>query len=145
MRRVLSRISVVTAATLGLGSMLDSAGCSSAGAPENEAFTQSVSEAVTAAFPKYDHVFAVISRITGQSDHRKPERSDHQRSRLRLWPRHQLHGGIDPSEPNYVAMLGGSEFGISTDWDVVETALDPGGTDIPLGITMSDSLVSICW
>ena len=105
-----------------------------------------MSEAVTAAFPKYDHVFAVISenrRVDQIIGNPNAPIINALASDYGLATNYT--GVSDPSEPNYVAMLGGSDFGISTDWDVVETALDPGGTDIPLGITMSDSLVSICW
>jgi hypothetical protein len=72
--------------------------------------------AATAAFPHYDHVFLMIeenhssSQIIGNSQ--APEinalASDYGLAT-------NYTGVGDPSEPNYVAMLGGSTFGITSD------------------------------
>jgi hypothetical protein len=91
-------------------------GCSSAIPSDDISRTASTREAVTTGFPKYDHVFLVISenhkfeQIIGN-----PAAPIINALASSYGLATQYTGVSDPSEPNYVAMLGGSDFGISSD------------------------------
>lgn len=114
MRRTSSRVFVFAVAAVGLGLALGAGGCSSS-APEGEGRVARASQAASA-FPKYDHVFLVISE-----NHRFDQIIGNPNAPIinALAADYGLAiaytGVSDPSEPNYVAMLGGSDFGISSD------------------------------
>jgi hypothetical protein len=92
------------------------AGCSSAARSEDGASVATTRQALASAFPKYDHVFLVISenhkfdQIIGN-----PAAPIINALASSYGLATQYTGVSDPSEPNYVAMLGGSDFGISSD------------------------------
>jgi Phosphoesterase family len=92
------------------------AGCSSTSPSEDVARVATTSQAVTSRFPQYDHVFLVISenhkfeQIIGN-----PAAPIINALAQSYGLATQYTGVSDPSEPNYVAMLGGSDFGISSD------------------------------
>jgi hypothetical protein len=92
------------------------AGCSPTDAPRSTAATETAREALASAFPKYDHVFLVISenhkfdQIIGN-----PNAPIINALAADYGLATNYTGVSDPSEPNYVAMLGGSDFGISSD------------------------------
>jgi hypothetical protein len=112
MRRRLSRVFVFTGASAPLCLALASGGCSSAIPPETSARVQSA----TTTFPKYDHVFLVIGE-----NHRFDQIIGNPNAPIinALAADYGLAtnytGVSDPSEPNYVAMLGGSDFGLASD------------------------------
>jgi hypothetical protein len=90
-------------------------GCSSSSPSESAERHASTSQAATG-FPKYHHVFLVISenhkfeQIIGN-----PAAPIINALASAYGLATQYTGVSDPSEPNYVAMLGGSDFGISSD------------------------------
>jgi hypothetical protein len=91
-------------------------GCSSASTSTGTEGVASTRQAVTTSFPKYDHVFLVISE-----NHRFDQIIGNPSAPIinalagSYGLATQYTGVSDPSEPNYVAMLGGSDFGISSD------------------------------
>jgi hypothetical protein len=91
-------------------------GCSSASPTEDSAHVTSSRQAVTSSFPRYDHVFLIISenhnfaQIVGN-----PAAPIINALAGSYGLATQYTGVSDPSEPNYVAMLGGSDFGIASD------------------------------
>jgi Phosphoesterase family len=97
-----------------LGLLFAAAACSSASAPGVAEHSGSTRQAL--ATPTYDHVFLVInenhnfSQIIGNSAAPiiNALAADYGLAT-------QYTGVSDPSEPNYVAMLGGTDFGISSD------------------------------
>jgi hypothetical protein len=101
-------------------------GCSSENTSEVVATTR---QAVTASFPKYDHVFLVISE-----NHRFDQIIGNPVAPIinglanSYGLATQYTGTSDPSEPNYVAMLGGSDFGIASDdpWFFPGQTVDAG-------------------
>jgi hypothetical protein len=92
------------------------ASCSPPGRPEGAALTETVHEDLAAAFPRYDHVFLIIGE-----NHRFDQIIGNPNAPIinALASDYGLAtnytGVSDPSEPNYVAMLGGSDFGITSD------------------------------
>jgi hypothetical protein len=104
--------------TLGLAGLslsFATGGCDSAAVPGDSFWTTTTSRALSGA-PKYDHVFLVISE-----NHRFDQIIGNPAAPIinALASDYGLAtaytGVSDPSEPNYVAMLGGSDFGISSD------------------------------
>jgi Phosphoesterase family len=91
------------------------AACSSAPTTDGAERVASTRQAVTT-FPTYDHVFVVISenhkfdQIIGN-----PAAPIINSLAASYGLATQYTGVSDPSEPNYVAMLGGSDFGIASD------------------------------
>jgi hypothetical protein len=116
MRRRWSFVSFVTLAASGYGFSVGLASCSPAGAPESAAVTETAREPLASAFPKYDHVFLVIGenhkfdQIIGN-----PNAPIINALAADYGLATNYTGVSDPSEPNYVAMLGGSDFGITSD------------------------------
>jgi hypothetical protein len=91
-------------------------GCGSATAHNSTETVGNSSQAVLGGFPRYDHVFLVISenhkfdQIIGN-----PSAPIINALATDYGLATNYTGVSDPSEPNYVAMLGGSDFGISSD------------------------------
>jgi len=69
-----------------------------------------------AAFPKYDHVFLLIMENEGYNQVIGNKFAPILNTLANDYGLATNYTGVaDPSEPNYVAMLGGDSFGISTD------------------------------
>jgi hypothetical protein len=113
MRRTSSRVVGFAFGMTALSLALIAEGCSSASAPESVLTT---SQAATSGFPQYDHVFLIINenhkygQIIGN-----PAAPILNALAADYGLATQYTGTSDPSEPNYVAMLGGSDFGITSD------------------------------
>ncbi len=116
MHRRSNRIVTFATGTAALGLALVAQGCSSANAPESAGRLGTSTAAVTSGFPQYDHVFLIINenhqfgQIIGNTAAPiiNALAADYGLAT-------QYTGTSDPSEPNYVAMLGGSDFGITSD------------------------------
>src|SRR5260370_17233123 len=78
--------------------------------------TASAVAANASSFPQYDHVFLIVEENTNFSGLiGNPVAPDINALASDYGLATHYTGVGDPSEPNYVAMLGGSTFGISTD------------------------------
>jgi hypothetical protein len=68
------------------------------------------------AFPRYDHIFLIIEENHGYADIiGNPFAPNINRLAQQYGLATQFFSTADPSAPNYVAMLGGSDFGIADD------------------------------
>jgi hypothetical protein len=100
---------------LSLGIVVSAPGCGSASPPSTSESVGSASQAASA-FPQYDHVFLIINE-----NHNFPQIMGNSAAPIinalaeDYGLATQYTGVSDPSEPNYVAMLGGSDFGIASD------------------------------
>jgi hypothetical protein len=106
--------SLVGTAALGLSAL--AGGCGSERTSEEVTTVAPVNESPATGFPKYDHVFLLIAenhkfdQIIGN-----PVAPVINGLANEYGLATQYTGVSDPSEPNYVAMLGGSDFGIASD------------------------------
>lgn len=113
MRRV-NAISVAGMTALAMSTL--TGGCSSDNIAGDIGSVATTTQAVTTGFPQYDHVFVVISE-----NHRFDQIIGNPAAPIinalagSYGLATQYTGVSDPSEPNYVAMLGGSDFGIASD------------------------------
>jgi hypothetical protein len=111
--RQLNAVRLTTLTAFALSAL---AGCNSVNTSEDITRVATTSQALTTTFPKYDHVFLVISE-----NHRFDQIIGNPVAPIinalanNYGLATQYTGVSDPSEPNYVAMLGGSDFGISSD------------------------------
>jgi Phosphoesterase family len=77
---------------------------------------QAANTAATPAVPHYDHVFLIVMESEGFSNIiGNPAAPNLNRLANTFGLATQYFGVSDPSEPNYVAMLGGNTFGIADD------------------------------
>jgi hypothetical protein len=90
-------------------------GCSSADGPESSSSTGRVQQAVTG-FPQYDHVFLIINENHNFNQIIKNPAAPIINALANAYGLATSYTGVsDPSEPNYVAMLGGSPFTVNDD------------------------------
>jgi hypothetical protein len=115
MRRAKGSFTGIASGVVVLGLTALAGACSSTNPTEKSERTANAGQAATG-FPTYDHVFLVISenhkldQIIGN-----PAAPIINALATSYGLATQYAGVSDPSEPNYVAMLGGSDFGISSD------------------------------
>src|SRR5262249_12579822 len=75
-----------------------------------------LARASSTAFPRYDHVFLIVEENHNSNQSiGNPAAPDINALAKDYGLETRYSGVADPSEPNYVAMLGGNTFGISSD------------------------------
>jgi hypothetical protein len=95
--------------------LLSNAACSSVSPAPSPSSVGTTSQAATA-FPQYDHVFLIINENHNAGQILKNPAAPIINALANAYGLASSYTGVsDPSEPNYVAMLGGSDFGIGND------------------------------
>jgi phosphoesterase family protein len=95
--------------------VLSAGGCSSANPREGSSPAATVQQAATG-FPQYDHVFLIINENHNYTQIIGNPAAPIINALASDYGVATSYTGVsDPSEPNYVAMLGGSDFGINSD------------------------------
>jgi hypothetical protein len=95
--------------------LLAAGGCSSDSSPENPSSLGTVRQAASG-FPQYDHIFLIINENHNYTQIIGNPAAPIINALANDYGLATSYTGVsDPSEPNYVAMLGGSDFGISSD------------------------------
>jgi hypothetical protein len=114
MKRASNRAVVPAFGMAGVAFLFAAGGCSSAGS-ESPSSVGVVRQAATG-FPQYDHVFLIINENHNYNQIIGNAAAPIINALANDYGLATSYTGVsDPSEPNYVAMLGGSDFGINTD------------------------------